>query len=152
MYVRASFCVSNVGMIVSSSGEALGLSAGVGLSVCACRSPPVATNVNTKTAIVFVINKRPKREKSDAETHRTPKHFVQSSWQRLDHFAQALGVRTRPRVALNLALFKKCDDISTGSAPKSMALQKSVHLFGQLSANSFSRSNLLNSCLPETIH
>jgi hypothetical protein len=35
MYVRASFCVSNVGMIVSSSGEALGLSAGVGISVCA---------------------------------------------------------------------------------------------------------------------
>jgi hypothetical protein len=35
MYVRASFCVSNVGMIVSSSGEALGLSAGAGISVCA---------------------------------------------------------------------------------------------------------------------
>ena len=35
MYVRASFCVSNVGMIVSSSREALGLSAGVGISVCA---------------------------------------------------------------------------------------------------------------------
>jgi hypothetical protein len=35
MYVRASFCVSNVGMIVSSPGEALGLSAGVGISVCA---------------------------------------------------------------------------------------------------------------------
>ena len=28
VHVRASFCVSNVGMIVSSSGEALGLSAG----------------------------------------------------------------------------------------------------------------------------
>jgi hypothetical protein len=37
-------------------------------------------------------------------------------------------------------------------APKSMALQKSVHFFGQLSANPFSRSNLLNTCLPETIH
>jgi len=37
-------------------------------------------------------------------------------------------------------------------APKSMALQKSLQLFGQLSANPFSRSNLLNACLPETIH
>ena len=33
-----------------------------------------------------------------------------------------------------------------------MLLQKSVHLFGQLSANSFCRSNFLNACLPETIH
>jgi hypothetical protein len=33
-----------------------------------------------------------------------------------------------------------------------MALQKSLHLFGQLPANPFSRSNLLNTCLPETIH
>ena len=37
-------------------------------------------------------------------------------------------------------------------ALKSMALQESVHLFGQLSANPFSRSNLLNTCFPETIH
>jgi len=35
MKVRASFCVSNVGTIVSSSGEVLGLSPGVGMSVCA---------------------------------------------------------------------------------------------------------------------
>jgi hypothetical protein len=35
MNVRASFCVSNVGTIVSSSAEALGLGAGVGMSVCA---------------------------------------------------------------------------------------------------------------------
>ena len=153
MYVRASFCVSNVGMIVSSSGEALGLNAGVGISVCARRFPSAATNANTNTANVFVIiTPRPERIKSDAETHRTPKHFVQNSWQRLDHFAKALGVRTRPRVALNLALFNKCDDISTGFAPKSMPLQKSVHFFGQLSANPFSRSNLLNTCFPETIH
>ena len=34
MYVGASFCVSNVGMIVSPCGKALGLSAGVGISVC----------------------------------------------------------------------------------------------------------------------
>src|SRR5437016_13596332 len=38
------------------------------------------------------------------------------------------------------------------SVDKSMALQKSVHFFRQLSANPFSRSNLLNACLPETIH
>src|SRR5215211_3324100 len=35
MKVRASFCVSKVGTIVSSSGEPLGLGAGVGMSVCA---------------------------------------------------------------------------------------------------------------------
>src|SRR5258705_9198386 len=35
MNVRASFCVSNVGTIVSSSNEALGLGADVGMSVCA---------------------------------------------------------------------------------------------------------------------
>src|SRR5437016_11657477 len=38
------------------------------------------------------------------------------------------------------------------SVDKSMALQKSVHFFGQFSANPFSRNNLLNTCLPETIH
>jgi hypothetical protein len=35
MNVRASFCVSKVGTIVSSFGEVLGLGPGVGMSVCA---------------------------------------------------------------------------------------------------------------------
>jgi len=55
--VRASFCVSNVGMIVSSSGEALALGAGVGISVCA---RVVADNAKIDNAIhspiTFLVN------------------------------------------------------------------------------------------------
>src|SRR5262249_34462674 len=45
--VRASFCVSNVGTIVSSSGEALGLGAGVGMSVCVCAIGDNAKSTST---------------------------------------------------------------------------------------------------------
>src|SRR5439155_26667048 len=38
------------------------------------------------------------------------------------------------------------------SADKSMLLQKSVHFFGQLSANPLSGGNLLNAWFAETIH
>src|SRR4029450_6964459 len=42
MYVRASFCVSKVGMIVSSSGDGLALGVGVGASVCESPATAVA--------------------------------------------------------------------------------------------------------------
>src|SRR5437762_10481943 len=38
------------------------------------------------------------------------------------------------------------------SADKSMLLQKSVHFFGQLSANPLSGGNLLDACFAETVH
>jgi hypothetical protein len=42
---------------------------------------------------------------SDAETHRTPKALrAKSAEQQLFNFAEAFGVRTRPRVALTGAV------------------------------------------------
>jgi hypothetical protein len=38
------------------------------------------------------------------------------------------------------------------SVDKSMLLQKSVHFFGQLSANPFRGGNLLHACFPKPIY
>jgi hypothetical protein len=56
--VRASFCVSNVGIIVSSSGAALGVvaGAGVGISVCARVATAGVTTDNAIHQTTFLVN------------------------------------------------------------------------------------------------
>ena len=55
--MRASFCVSNVGIIVSSSAETLGFGPAVGASVCACASSDSA-NINKaiNSPTIFIEN------------------------------------------------------------------------------------------------
>ena len=125
MYVRASFCVSNVGMIVSSSGEALGLSAGVGISVCAhvvadsakidnaIERPPTANQIDfiRKICVNFPNNTQtviPSEVEGSRDTALRSFHGI-------------------PRLRFaSLGMTATFGNI----APKSMALQKSVHLFG----------------------
>jgi len=52
---------------------------------------------------------------SDSKTHRTPKHFMRNARRRLSVFAQAFGVRARPRVAFAVGAASFRGDAGSGT-------------------------------------
>jgi hypothetical protein len=122
MNVRASFWVSKVGTIVSSSGAALGLDPGVGMSVCAW--------IVVASAKSDVIHKRPafliNVILSEAKNL--------GSFSRLKH-----SDKQRCFASLNMT-------------DSSMVLQKALHFLRQFAANSLGGCDLVNSCLAQAVH
>src|SRR5262245_49689698 len=127
--VRASFCVSNVGTIVSSSGEPLGLGAGVGMSVCAWIAVTSAKSVVIHRRPAFLINVILSEAKNLGSLF-TAKH---------SH---------RQRCFASLGMTANLGD----TADKSMPPQKQVNFFRQFSANPFRSCDLLDARAAEPIH
>src|SRR4029077_10274862 len=144
-------------MIVCSAGEALGLGAGVGISVCA-----------RVVAVTAKINNAIHRLRRFSQIRADVIQLMCVNLRRITQLvipSPSTPLRTGSVEGSRdtaLRLFRGIPRLGFASlgmtatfgniAPKSMALQKSMHFIGELSANPLGGRNLLSACFTKTIH
>jgi hypothetical protein len=149
MYVRASFCVSNVGTMVSSSviGVALGVEASCG--VCAVAIGPTSVrqqkaktlgHLITLTSIFSQRKSRPLLLLGEGRDEGFDPVKIDNLIHGLRKFSP-----------MKLKIIGKNVRQSAKSADNSMALQKAMHFFGQFWSDPFGRRDLLDARFAQAI-